>query len=577
MKRFRIYSSLLFLTLIWGCNDNFLERIPLDSLNSETYWTSVNSLKVYNNQLYSDAGNSYKYQFLLGHTNSTWYSSYMGMFWEDNKSDNLAPNNGSLNVYEQIATGTNTIPATPTSGGWYWDFLRTCNVFMENFEKVNGIETNINHYVGETRLFRAWFYWDKVKHFGNVPLIKNSLNIDSPELYAERTDRNSVMDFVLEDLNFACENLPNSWDSDNPDRLNRWAALTIKSRICLYEGTYRKYHNKGEYQSWLKAAANAAEEVIDNGPYTLVNDYSSIFNSTDLSNNKEVIFFRKYIAGVLVHSLNNYILQRTTGMTKDCVEDYLCNDGKPIQLSNVYLGDENIESELRNRDPRLTMTILHPDDAQDILRSAWAAYDYPRVNGQTGGYKSTTGYTLIKFHNRSATLGFGKDDSDAPIVRLGEAMVNFAEAKVEMGIITQEDLDKSINALRDRVNMPHLSLNPPMDPKYANEGLSSLLVEVRRERRVELAIEGFRFDDIVRWKKGEYLNKRVLGMRWEAAQIAKHQGANVKSIEINGKNYIDVYKGSVFENRQFSDKNYLFPLPLNSISQNPNLGQNPGW
>ncbi|TKG97116.1 RagB/SusD family nutrient uptake outer membrane protein [Puteibacter caeruleilacunae] len=581
-----LYKYLIALVAItWGCNDSFLERFPLDSINEKTYWNSENDLKIYNNKLYHRAADQYKYLFMTGFTRSAWSSGYVGMFWDDCQSDNCAPSDSKLDSYARIAAGLHTVPSTSPAGGWIWDLLRHCNNFLDNYSKAKVSDAVKGYYAGEVRLFRAWFYFDKVKRYGDVPWAGQTVNIESDILYAKRTNRNDVMDSVLVDLNYATQNMSEAWYKNEPDRLNRWSALAIKSRICLYEGTYRKYRNIDGAEKYLQEAASAAEELINNGPYSLINtghpesDYASVFTQVDLTRHSEVIFSRKYKTGVLGHRFKGYY-GRKNGATLSLAEDFLCTDGKPIQLSSEYQGDATIEDFYKNRDPRMTQITIEPGTKGPFVGCSWGNKPAPRLPGQTGGgLITTTGFPFSKFFEiKDYKKGYGKEENDAPIIRLAEVMLNFAEAKAELGTISQADLDKSINKLRDRVAMPHLGLNPPMDPKYASEGISSLIVEIRRERRIELAVEGYRYDDLMRWKKGHYLNNRVLGMRLEDDQLTRYEKTYVKRIEIGGKKYIDVYQGAELGERVFDEnKHYLFPIPLSAISQNPNLGQNPGW
>ncbi len=585
MKSIKVYITFLAAFVFFGCNDDFLEKFPKDSVNEKSFWNGENDMKTYNNQLYHVAGNLYEYQFYLGFTNSAWSSGSVGMFWEDCKSDNMAPKDGALDKYAKVAAGLHTVPDSKTRGGWHWDLLRICNVFLENYKKADEPETIKNMYAAEVKLWRAWFYSDKVKRFGNVPWVSNALDIDSPELFGERTDRSIVMDSVLVDLNFAVEHMSEKWYSDEPDRLNRWTALALKSRICLHEGTFRKYHGLANAEKFLTEAASAAEELINNGPFSIhntgnpVSDYASIFTQLDLTGHKEVILARKYITGTLGHRFKGYY-GRKNGATKGLIEDYLCSDGLPIQLSANYQGDATIEDEFLNRDPRLYQTVVAPGTVGPFEGTKWGSQPAPRLVGQSGGgFITTTGYPPAKFFEVSDwRKGYGKEENDAPIIRYAEVLLAFAEAKAELGSITQGDLDKSINVLRDRAGMPHLVVEPLMDPKYADEGLTSIVVEVRRERRIELAFEGYRYDDILRWKKGSYLAKTVIGMRLEDDQLERYPDAKVNRVEINGKKYIDVYQGSDLGSRQFKeDQHYLQPLPLSEISMNPALGQNPKW
>lgn len=160
-------------------------------------------------------------------------------------------------------------------------------------------------------------------------------------------------------------------------------------------------------------------------------------------------------------------------------------------------------------------------------------------------------------------------------------MLNYAEAKAELGTLTQADLDISINKLRDRVGMIRMDLGSiPTDPKYATDGISPLIAEIRRERRVELFMEGFRYDDLRRWKQGKKLEVKSYGILWDAAAIARYPNATVKSSvdPASGKTYVDVYQGTDWDNPVFDEgKHYLWPLPLSALSQNPELKQNPNW
>lgn len=430
---------------------------------------------------------------------------------------------------------------------------------------------------------------------GDVQWVDRELNIDDDDiLYGERDDRQVVMAHVLEDLNFAVEHIPDDWgDGNAPGWINRWGALLVKSRVCLFEGTWRKYHNiGGDANMWLQEAADAAKDLMDNGPYHLYStgdpnfDYNAIHHMTnaDLPGNPEVLYWRRYELGILTNHVQAYHKSYNGGATKSLVEDYLCTDGLPITLSPLYKGDEVYENIFENRDPRLRQTILHPAD-QPIYRYGnhdFDVYSYPRIQGMPGGIKTYTGYHIIKVYDvKAAHATYNTSATPAIILRFGEALLNYAEAKAELGTITQGDLDISINLLRDRVAMPHMTMDVPMDPRYANDGVSALIVEIRRERRLELFMEGFRYNDLRRWKQGKKLEMKDYGMRWDQAnrdRIDPDGVVTVQSSMVDGVEYLDVYKGTDYETPVFDEsKHYLWPLPLSALSQNPNLGQNPGW
>lgn len=262
------------------------------------------------------------------------------------------------------------------------------------------------------------------------------------------------------------------------------------------------------------------------------------------------------------------------------IEDYLCSDGLPISLSSLYQGDAQIEDVFMNRDPRLRQTILHPDDVPLYQYNRNDTRPYPRLVGMEGGQRINTGYHIIKVYDvNTAHATYNTSDTPAIILRYGEVLLNYAEAMAELGTISQADLDVSINLLRDRVGMPHLDMGSvPVDPRYTADGVSPLIIEIRRERRVELFMEGFRYNDLKRWKQGKKLELPDLGIRWDDAAIARYSGATVQSRIVDGVPYIDVYAGTDWADPVFDEsKHYLWPIPLSAISQNPNITQNPGW
>lgn len=594
-----------------SCNDSFLDRQPTNDLNKNVSWKTLNDLEVFSNGIYNEAANNTGgYYFLLGFTNDPYSAKTIGVVVQEAMSDNYASQDGGQTWASAIAAGRETLPSgNPTGyGGWRWTLLRRCNEFLTNYEKVAAKTEDKNRYAGEALFFRAWFYLDKVQWYGDVPYITQPLETDSPELYAKRDPRKQVMDKVLEDINLACSYLPASWSAAKPNRITKGAALALKSRICIYEGTYRKYHNLGDYEKYLQEAVSAGEEAMKLG-YVIYNtgkpkeDYATLFTSEDLGSNKEIMLYRKYENGVLMHRQTGYISNIFAGGTKDFIDDYLCveADGtaKPVGLSNSFKEDTP-EQVFDNRDPRMAQTFFDPRDFIKLLNGKEpASLSYPRL-GDMSGWVSATGYFLRKYYIKEQNAkGFGNETSDAPILRYAEVLLNYAEAKAELGTITKADLDKSVNLLRKRAGMPDMELSPVMDPKYADEGISPLLVEIRRERRVELSFELLRYQDLMRWKQGKKLSQRVLGMRLEDSEFTNPRYADDKgkikifkpgtagaakpiyTYEVNGKKYIDVYAGTEYaaEKRSFDEgKHYLHPVPTNVISMNPQLGpNNPGW
>lgn len=573
-------------TFICGCSQNGLDRFPLHQISNETFWNSENDLMIYNNTYYDYANNS-TMRLLQGNLGG---GGIEGQYGLDGMTDNVLRDLSYAQYLAKTRAGQITPDDNPGPFGWNnntFAFIRAINIGLDNYDRADLVQSAIDKYKAEARLFRAWAVADKVSLYGDFPWVEKELNIDSPELYAERTPRETVMSKVLEDLNFACEHLPDDWgDGNAPGRLNRWAALLIKSRICLFEGTWRKYHGGTDSEVWLQEAAKASRELIENGPYELYStgnpdhDYNAIFQMTDLSGVKEVLWWRRYEPGVVVNSWQWYL--RLIHPTKSIVEDYLCKDGLPITLSPMYKGDATYRNIFENRDPRLRQTVLHPDDL--------GYYDYSNGNiskvptlESNNEWASLTGYHPIKFVNVSQMVLLHQGYYPAIVLRYAEALLNFAEAQAELGLITQADLDMSINLLRDRVDMPHMDITSiPVDPRYVNDGVSPLIAEIRRERRVELYSEGFRYDDLRRWKQGHKLNSPDLGIRWDQdmRETIDPEGQLNVSFELDaetGNLYISPNKENDLSNPVFEEKHYLWPIPVSARSENPALGQNPGW
>jgi hypothetical protein len=582
------------------CNEYYLERYPLDEISGEIFWNTENDLMIYNNTLYEMALDDNNVPILHGH--DVGYRSTKFSFWYlDEMADNLSPSEVMHDFYQKIRAGKNIIPTDADNYffGWGgWDFIRAINHGLAHYDESDVTDSIKNMYIGEARLFRGWFYGEKAQKFGDIPWLDKELNIDSPELEDPRTDREDVMTNVLADLNFACRAIPKDWrDGNAPGRLNRWCALAVKARICLFEGTWRKYHGGSDPEMWLQEAASAAKEIMDIGPYFLYDncDTTTTYNAihrltnTDLPGNPEIMYWRRYELGILINNIQWYFHSKEQGKnggtTKSMVEDYLCTDGLPITVSPLYKGDAVYENIFENRDPRLRQSILHPAD-QPIYRYGnhdFEDYAYPRIRGMTGGLNTNTGYHVIKnYEVNAAHATWNTSSTPAIVLRFGEVLLNYAEAKAELGTITQGDLDVSINLLRRRVGMPHLDMsNIPVDPRYTSDGVSPLIVEIRRERRVELFIEGFRYNDLRRWKQGKKLEVPDYGMRWDEAnrnRMDPDSIATIKSSIVDGIEYLEVYKGTDYEIPEFDEsKHYLWPIPRTAISQNPNLGQTPGW
>ena len=385
---------------------------------------------------------------------------------------------------------------------------------------------------------------------------------------------------VLEDLKFAVANLPEK-NQAAAGRLHKDAARALMSRICLWEGTYRKYRNIEGADTYLDACVKASEELMDAGYdiYSTGNtdeDYRNLFIQKDLRSNPEAIFYRAYITDKNTHNYTRQASENNTGMSKDFVDSYLfLDDGKPIGLTSHPYDDSTPAKECEGRDPRYTKTIATPGF---IMTLPDLAVNLPAI----GTSRTSTGYWNIKGRSSDlAQFNADKSDLDLFIFRYAEVLLNYAEAKYELtGSLTIAELDKSINLIRDRVGMPHLTTNPDADPNAVNYGytVAPLLYEIRRERRIELVGEGFRFNDIIRWKAGKLIEgvKTIRGMKLTDELRSQYADpSSLNNIAVDDDYYIIVYP-SIATTRKWNDKSYLYPLPTDEKDR-CHYEQNPGW
>ena len=609
-----------------SCNDDFMERYPLDKVTDQNFWKTEADMKLYLNTLYP--------KYIIGHQ-SGWANSReyprniygSPLMYGDIYSDN-AVKNGSEDT--RLA-GKYVVPTSAGNSGWAWGNMRAINFFLARYSRAPIAEELKEKWAAEAYFFKAWDYYKKVLYFNDVPWLSTDLNIDSPELYAPRTPRAEVMDSVLWCINQAVLNLP-AKGSEEKGRINKDQANFLKSRICLFEGTYRKYHTELGLQStadkFLAEAVNASKELL--GKYSLFTteeeSYWSMFMAIDLSKNPEVILSRKYKEAENGHCAQRYFNANSSrnaqGATKGFIDEYLCIDGNPIYVSGSegnYTQNKNFLgygkwTELENRDPRLTQTICRPGEHATIYNGGVVDKEkngirYPQLTYNNGN-STVTGYRIIKHwmgdlvEQDRVTNGI----QSAIEFRYGELLLNHVEAMYELnGTLSQGDVDLTINALRERAGFdfskyPNSRLvvgqepaDPRLDKIYADKldyTVSPLLREIRRERRVETAFENRRYEDLMRWKAGNLFTVPLRGMKFTAELQKLYDGSNDKKPEIAsktilGKNvwvdeagFLIAYPRSANVTNgvlPWDDYRYYFPLPLEELSMNTNLVQNKGW
>lgn len=544
--------------------------------------------------------------------------------------DNAHKQNITMDNAAKNATGTYEVGAytTNTSTSWSWGSIRNVNYFLKYNTSSNVSEPIRNNYSGIARLFRAYLYFNKLVQYGEVPWIDIPLEPDSPELYKTQDSRDVIISKMIEDLDFAAQNITEEKITPNSNRVNRWTALFFKSRVCLFEASFRKYHATGskfgkEYlkdckitaEELYRQAADAAQEIIEKGPYRLYTgtpyangrgSYRELFIS-DNAVTQEVMLSLALDPVLQLGEANWYYNSSTYGphlcMTHAFAKTYLNLDGTPY---NDKKGDtyKTFAEETSGRDYRLNQTIRGADYTCKDKEGVFV----PTPANMTG--HSLTGYQFTKYVMDDISFDGGRTNyNDVPIARYAEVLLNYAEAKAELGTLTDADWEKTIGALRGRAGITGgLDKKPTTADTYMMSiytGVTDpVILEIRREREIELILEGLRLNDLKRW---------ACGKLWETAawdgiyipalntpldlngdgtndvfvtedskysgpykSIAMYTGDNLKVVKL-----ADDTKGGYRLNyeisRVWNDNMYIYPIPEIVIQKNPNLKQNPGW
>lgn len=596
----KTYSYILIFTLFLlstSCEDaKYLDRFAVDAVQLEDFFKSENDLELAVNNLYT------MFLYNPSERDNIYYLESYG-------SDNVV----SVE-YPELLSGSRIVPTGNqkylTHSGWNWGRLRDVNFILDNYHKVEK-ESARAKYSGIARWFRAYFYFDKVKNYGDVPWIGHVIKASEGDiLYKERDPRGLIIDSVLMDLDYAINNLP---AEKSVFTVSKYAAMLLKARVGLFEGTYRKYHGLGGYEKYLQTAESAAKALIESNAYTLYSvggpnqAYRNLFVLED-QNNIETILAEKSVLGIKYNKLGHFMTTSSGSwsLPKDLVNSYLMSDGSRFTDIDNYQTIGYFD-EMQNRDPRLTQTTAGPD-FKAIGSNVIEPFTFDA---------GITGYRIIKALPSKDQWGNNAGYTDIIIMRYAEALLAYAEAKAELGSINQNDLDISVNKIRDRVGMPHLFLNeannnpdPYLEEMYPNvdQGENKgLILEIRRERRIELYNEGLRWDDLMRWAEGKKMEKPLVGIYFPGlgaydmnndgiADVYIYDGSvetPPESIPLTGRvdiqttplrdpitGQVGVKFGNIMPHPvgKFTDpRDYLYPIPQQEINLNPKLFQNPGW
>jgi hypothetical protein len=541
-------------------NDN---RYPLSSqvANSE-FWSNSSNV---DNQI------NYFYEDYSGYGNGSGSGTFYWSWLSDDQSGRT-----TFKDWEFV-----TVPTSSTNWTNPYKEIRRANLVIEGVEGSTLKDSEKANYTALARLHRARNYFNLVKRYGDVPLVKTALDpTDDAELYGSRTDRDEVMDFVLEDLNYAVENIATT---SSKTSFSRDLAYAVKAEICLFEGTYAKYNesNSSRASKYLNEAVSAGEAIASK--YPIGSSYESLYKSfsSDLQKNGEVIFMKAYTEGVFMNSISDYsnASDGVAGITKDAFNAYLFKDGKPAASTSYNNTDAGVAEVIGDSQALSIQNLL---DVRD-QRLAQVTYPYAFFQGlswaasNTVNQWSSTGYGVSKFNNLSvpqATVNeINKNYLSAPLYWGARLYLAIAEAKAELGTLTDADVNTYLNPLYQRAGLPDqtvASLTAINDPAN-NMGVSSLLWEVRRCRRCELIMDdGIRYWDLIRWHQLELLDSNnhpdiLLGANISNSPIA---------CTVAKGNYVDASFGRT---RTFNSKYYFYPIPSDEIQLNPNLTQNPGW
>ncbi len=568
MKRF-ILTAISCMALLCSC-EKFIDLQPLDKITMDDYWSTSTELEYYTRQFYPAF--------------CPWTQMVADMATDN---DNMISGSPStiMNGVRSKSTGNWT---------WEWNNIRNVNIFFENYTKCTSGYEAYKQYLGEAYFFRAWFYFNLLKKYGDVPWYSHVIQMDDTEaLMRPRDSRVLIADSILADLDHAVTHLELRKNVGN-NRINKEAALAFKTRVALFEGSWQKYHAGTEFGTagadpvkYFRACVEAAEELMKGdyqvGVYSTGNpdeDYYKLFGFDNMSDINEVLLYRAFNAAEGAgNSTQGFVTYNSDskGATWELVSSYLGKDGKPYDYLNTAVtskGNAFLTKIAEDCDVRLKSTVWIPGDLMSVGENAY--FNGPVMEG--GALQlCPTGFQIKKTANPSSPAA-GKSwetqgETGLILLRYGEVLLNYAEAKCELDNSVAYEV---LNLLRQRAGMPDFTVNTQsLDKNKMDYGYSVTdeLYEIRRERRVELALEGQRYNDYMRWAASAlFKDKRPKGYPVDLTQYPDF------SSKVDENGLVDYFKSVMPNGYQFRNKqDYLYSIPQDELTLNPNLKQNPGW
>ena len=577
-----------------SCSD-FLDREPITKPEAGNFLTGAIQVENYINGLYMTLPSFSKFG--------------LGVRSEEKNSDNII-----AEKYDARLHGQNNQFSGASDWQTGYQNLRKVNYFFHNYKVPEAQENeDVLSLKGEAYFLRAYWHFDLLKKFGSIPVMDAfwDENATIAGLQIPAKTRNEVARFILSDL-VEAKNLLHSRGKYSGIRINKEAAMVLAMNVALYEGTWEKYHSSDDFASSTNESNYFLGEVINWGNELFGcgidlyktgqnpgDAFAALFNSKDLSGMGEVLLWRKYSSdeGVF-HDVNGNLKagvvdsEGAAGITQSLVDNYLNADGTFIDPTNEKFKD--FKETFEGRDPRLIQTVMNEGAkfASAITATPMHLEEYtdekkntispPKLAGD-GNTRSLTGYHIRL--GIDTTFVSGNGETALPIIRYAEGLLAYVEAAAELEMWSDDIANKTLKALRERAGVKYLA--PAKDANFTDFGytLTPVLQEIRRERRSELALQGFRLDDLMRWKA----DKLIVGKRGKGAYVGdesilfkSYSPDNQKRIRerltLDDNKWADPMAGTLPSGYQFhADRDYLLPIPPSELELNKKLKQNPKW